>query len=421
MLRSMYSGVSGLTGHQTKLDVIGNNIGNVNTTGYKGSRVTFKEMLNQTLQGASAPNNNIGGTNPQQVGLGVGIGSIDVDHTQGNLQSTGKTEDLAIDGNGFFVVNDGGQNLYTRSGAMTLDDDGYLVNAANGYRVQGWIPNPVPGPINPADDNIGPVEIPIGSTIQAMATDEIDLGKNLNSEVAIGDTRTITVDVYDSLGAEHTVNIELTKTADNNWDWNVTNATNNLTGESATTIAGDGELSFDPSGELDPTDPNSIVINNPLSFTPANGADPVNIDIDFSKIKQYAAPYTVEAIDSTGYAKGELKSYSVNSDGVVIGNYSNGQREPLAQIAVASFNNPAGLSKEGGSLFSPSPNSGIPQVGAANNGGRGSILSGTLEMSNVDLAKQFTEMITAQRGFQANSKVITTSDQMLQDLVGLKR
>ncbi|MFP4017261.1 MAG: flagellar basal-body rod protein FlgF, partial [Halanaerobiales bacterium] len=389
MLRSMYSGVSGLTAHQTKLDVIGNNIGNVNTTGFKGSRVTFKEMLSQTLQGASAPNNNIGGTNPQQVGLGVGIGSIDVDHTQGNLQSTGKTEDLAIDGNGFFVVNDGGQNLYTRSGAMTLDDDGYLVNAANGYRVQGWIPNPVPGPINPADDNIGPVEIPIGSTIPAMATDEVDLGKNLNSEVPIGDTRTITVDVYDSLGAEHTVSIELTKTTDNNWEWSVTGVSD------ASGISGSGSMTFD-----DSTGNMLTGMTGTIGFTPDGGAAAQSVNVDLSQVKQYAAPYTVEAIDSTGYAKGELKSYSVNSNGVVIGNYSNGQREPLAQIAVASFNNPAGLSKEGGSLFSPSPNSGIPQVGAANNGGRGSILSGTLEMSNVDLAQQFTEMITAQRGFQ---------------------
>ncbi len=412
MLRSMYSGVSGLKAHQVKLDVIGNNIANVNTTGFKTSRVTFKEMLNQTLQGASAPSvdGSVGGTNPQQVGLGVGVGSIDVDHTQGNLQPTGKTSDLAIDGNGFFVVNNGEQSFYTRSGAMTLDDNGNLVNAANGYKMQGWVPNGT-GAIS-TNDPIQDVEIPIGSSMGAEATSQVSLGKNLNSEAATGDTRTITVDVFDSLGAEHTVSVAFEKTAANQWDWTVSNVTGGTM--SATH---DGTISFDSTtGEI------STVSGNTFDFTPDNGGEiPGSIAIDFNQVGQFAAPYTIDGIDADGYSKGELKSYSINSAGIVTGNYSNGLRKPLAQLALASFNNPAGLSKEGGSLYSASPNSGIAQTGAANNGGRGMILSGTLEMSNVDLAQQFTEMITAQRGFQANSKIITTSDQMLQDLVNLKR
>ena len=416
MLRSMYSGVSGLKVHQVKLDVIGNNIANINTTGFKTSRVTFKEMLNQTLQGASAPSVdvNVGGTNPQQIGLGVGVGSIDVDHTQGNLQPTGKTSDLAIDGNGFFVINNGEQSFYTRSGAMTLDDNGNLVNAANGYKMQGWVPDGA-GTIS-TNDTIQDVVIPIGSSMGAEATSEVSLGKNLNSEVSITtpeSQRTITIDVFDSLGAEHTVSAAFTKVVDNEWGWTISDVT-----AATPSFSGSGIIKFDSvTGKIDPA-----TASGTFTFTPDNGGKiPNPINIDFSQVGQYAAPYTIDGIDADGYSKGELKSYSVNSAGIVTGNYSNGLRKPLAQLALASFNNPAGLSKESGSLYSASPNSGIAQTGAANNGGRGMILSGTLEMSNVDLAQEFTDMITAQRGFQANSKIITTSDQMLQDLVNLKR
>src|SRR5690554_2787186 len=183
MLRSMYSGVSGLKAHQIKMDVIGNNIANVNTIGFKSSRVNFKEMLNQTIQGASAPaeDGSRGGMNPQQIGLGVGVGSIDVNHTQGNLQPTGKTEDLAIDGNGFFVLSNGSQNFFTRSGALTLDEDGNLVNSINGLKMQGWMADDY-GNIN-TNQSVEDINIPIGTSMGARATERISFGKNLNSEV----------------------------------------------------------------------------------------------------------------------------------------------------------------------------------------------------------------------------------------------
>ncbi len=427
MLRSMYAAVSGLGAHQVKMDVIGNNISNVNTVGFKGSRVNFKEMLNQTLQSASAPaeDGSRGGINPQQVGLGVGIGSIDVDHTQGNLQPTGINSDLAIDGNGFFVLSNGDANVYTRSGALTLDDSNNLTNASNGFKMQGWLSD-VTGVIN-TNESIEDLIIPMGSSIGASVTSEVSFGKNLDSEVDVYDTvtpsntpnskRTATIDVFDTLGAQHTVSVEFTKTVDNNWDWNVIDVTD------ATITSGDGDIVFKPSGTINTI--NSTTTNADgepiIQFTPSGGADPQTVVINFKDMIQYADPYTVDGLEADGYSNGELKSYSISDTGIITGSYSNGLTRAIGQVAIATFNNPAGLTKQGGTLFATSPNSGIAQIGTANKGGRGKIASGSLEMANVDLAQQFTEMITTQRGFQANSKIISTGDEMLQELVNLKR
>ncbi|MFP4017454.1 MAG: flagellar hook-basal body complex protein, partial [Halanaerobiales bacterium] len=206
MLRSMYSGVSGLKAHQVKMDLLSNNISNVNTTGFKSSRVTFKEMMSQTLQGARAPQNNIGGINPQQIGLGVGIGSIDVNHTQGNLQSTGVSTDLAIEGNGFFTVNNGQGNLYTRAGSLNLDDEGNLTSSVNGYKIQGWMADDE-GRIN-TDNAISGVNIPIGQGMPAEATTRMAFSGNLDSRSGNGISRNAAIDVFDSLGNPHTVNID---------------------------------------------------------------------------------------------------------------------------------------------------------------------------------------------------------------------
>ncbi|NLM96251.1 MAG: flagellar hook protein FlgE [Halanaerobiaceae bacterium] len=437
MLRSMYSGVSGLKAHQIKMDVIGNNIANVNTIGFKSSRVNFKEMLNQTLQGASAPaeDGTRGGMNPQQIGLGVGIGSIDVNHTQGNLQPTGKTEDLAIDGNGFFVLSNGSQNFYTRSGALTLDEDGNLVNSTNGLKLQGWMAD-ASGNIN-TNQRLEDIIIPIGTSMGPRATTMVSFGKNLNSEVedyVDEDTtpdsrRTATIDVFDSLGTQHTISIEFRKlsTADNIWEWTVEPAPGSNAGiTDADNIQGSGTITFTPEGKFDSFTSDTVNADGDycISFNPIGtsegSASPQEIIIDFSGMTQYADPYTVDGITADGYSNGELKSYSINDAGIITGSYSNGLTRAIGQIAIASFNNPAGLTKEG-DVFVSSPNSGIPQIGVANSAGRGKIASGSLEMSNVDLAEQFTEMITTQRGFQANSKIITTGDEMLQELVNLKR
>ncbi|MDI3546969.1 MAG: flagellar hook protein FlgE [Halanaerobiales bacterium] len=519
MMRSMYAGVSGLKVHQVKMDVVGNNIANVNTVGFKSSRVTFKEILSQTLQGAKAPQGDRGGMNPQQVGLGVGIGSIDTNHEQGNLQSTGLGTDLAIQGNGYFVVNNGNQNLYTRAGALKLDDNGNLVNATNGFIVQGWMSD-ANGNIN-TNNPLQGIKIPVGQSMPAQPTRKVIFGKNLDSRISNGVSRTATIDIFDSLGESHTISLDfirringsttingnnftvaqatpdekladleivisdndgsyflnydpdnnrliiqadwdnsaggsapasltaletdinnklaaagftgsisldyggtiadlsaggtLTLTAENIWDWTVSN------------IDG-GTLSSGGSGTIEFNGDGQIISggNGSFTFNPDGGATPgQKIDIEFNNssnpVTQLAADFTIDGIYKDGYEKGDLESFTIDDSGVITGGFSNGMTRALGQIAIANFSNPSGLTKIGDTLYTSSENSGIPQIGVAGNGGRGKIASGTLEMSNVDLAEQFTDMITTQRGFQANSKIITVADQMLQDLVNLKR
>lgn len=409
MMRSMYAGVSGLKAHQTRMDVIGNNIANVNTTGFKASRVTFKEMLSQTLSGAKAPQDNRGGMNPQQVGLGVSLGSIDTNHVQGNLQSTGLGTDLAIQGNGYFIVNNGTQNFYTRAGALTLDENGNLVNASNGYIMQGWLANN--GIINTNSPLTG-IRIPIGDTMAPQASTEAVFAGNLNSADPL--PWTATMDIYDSQGEKHTLTLNFNPTeTDNEWTWTASIDGASLSSNQGTiTFGGDGKVKVD--------EDNSDTFTFDIDFN--NGTDRITgFRLDLSAVTQMAGDNTLDGLYADGYAMGSLESFSIDNGGVITGSYSNGLTKAIGQIAVANFSNAGGLTRVGDTLFAESQNSGIAQIGAAGTAGRGRISAGTLEMSNVDLAEQFTDMITTQRGFQANSRIITTADEMLQDMVNLKR
>ena len=417
MMRSMYAGVSGLKVHQTKMDVIGNNIANVNTTGFKGSRVTFKTMMSQMMQASKAPQDNKGGVNPQQVGLGVSIGSIDADMEQGNLETTGMGKDLAIDGNGFFVVNDGQQNYYTRAGALSLDEDGNLTNAANGYIMQGWEAD-TDGNIDTDATQPGNIQIPIGDSLPGEATEEVSFGGNLDGRVDFGESKVATIDIFDSLGAKHTVTLEFTRLEDggtgqpsNDWEWRATDITDG-------TITDDGTatVSFNDDGTFDSGGTGSIEFD-----IPGGAADAQTVNIDLTQLTQSASNYTINGLNADGFEMGSLENFNINSAGIVEGTYSNGRTRNLGQISIASFSNPSGLKRSGDTLFTPTKNSGDPRAGEPGSGDRGEIAAGRIEMSNVDLAQQFTDMITTQRGFQANSKTITTTDQMLQELVNLKR
>jgi len=420
MMRSMYAGVSGLKTHQTRMDVIGNNIANVNTAGFKASRVTFKEMLSQTLSGAKAPQDNRGGMNPQQVGLGVSLGSIDTNHVQGNLQSTGLGTDLAIQGNGYFIVNNGTQNFYTRAGALTLDENGNLVNASNGYIMQGWLANN--GIINTNSPLTG-IRIPIGDTMAPQASTEAVFAGNLNAADRVDWTATI--DIYDSQGQKHTLTLKFTHTGndtdndngndtvnDNEWNWTATIDGATLGGSNETT----GTITFGGDGKF------ASVTGDTFDIDFDNGTDQIaGFRLDLSAVTQMAGDNTLDGLYADGYSMGSLESFSIDNAGVITGSYSNGLTKAIGQIAVANFSNAGGLTRVGDTLFAESQNSGIAQIGAAGTAGRGKISAGTLEMSNVDLAEQFTDMITTQRGFQANSRIISTTDEMLQDLVNLKR
>lgn len=541
MMRSLFAGVSGLKNHQTRMDVIGDNIANVNTVGFKKSRVTFQDMLSQTLRGGSSPTANRAGTNPLQVGLGMTLASIDVIHTGGSPQSTGKNTDLSIEGEGFFLVGEGTNIYYTRAGNFDFDYNKTFYNVSNGMVVKGILADSngvidpegsivdinlasqvssppqasssveytknldaravvragsvvgvvaLPGPtnvpigaadttrfgvvipgLNPTDYSYnratGNVEInagvaagnydiyynvPTGSasgahvagtdTVITLNTTQLPIGEveivDADDDILDSDsytvdyaTGTVTIDsgapsetytvhylsdthksspmtVYDSLGGTHTLTVNYEKIDENLWY-----VRSKLDNQPIMT-GGTGLISFDTEGKY----VSSTVTNAQQAIT---GRDPLNISLDFTKLTQNVADYTTLAFNQNGYAAGDLQGVSVDTTGTITGSFSNGQSRKLAQLAIATFANPSGLVKVGNNLFQVSNNSGEADTGIPGISGRGTIKPESLEMSNVDLSQEFVDMIITQRGFQANSRVITTSDQILEELVNLRR
>lgn len=406
MMRSLFSGVSALKNHQVRMDVIGNNIANVNTVGFKSSRVTFRDTLNQTLRAASSPQGGRGGINPMQIGLGMTLGAIQTDHTQGSPESTGRQTDIAIEGNGFFILSDGPRRFYTRAGLFDVGGDGSLISSVNGMKVMGWNAD-ANGTID-AEQGVEPIFVPMGQTIEPIATTEIRFGGNLDSRMEVGESVTQTVDVFDSLGDTHSITLTFTKkdTATNTWGWTAT-------GPAGTNVVAN-DIVFATNGDLQSADWGTITFDSP-------GAETVTIKPNFIGVVQNASEGTLVFKSQDGYPQGTMVGYNVNDSGVIIGEYSNGLTKNVGQIATAVFGNPGGLLRVGDTAFSVSANSGEPEIGRPGSGANGKLSPGALEMSNVDLSEQFTDMIITQRGFQANSRIITTSDEMLQELVNLKR
>jgi flagellar hook protein FlgE len=552
----MFSGVSGMRNFQYELDVIGNNISNVNTVGFKGSRVTFQTALLQTLKAARAPQNNVGGTNPIQIGLGSQLATVDKVMTQGSFQNTGRKLDLAIQGDGFFVLSDGQGYYYTRAGALDVDMNGTLIHSSTGMKVQGWIAiqDPTTGQ-RYIDTNqpIGDIVISAGMTMPANATTLARMQGNLNSTSGI---MPFAMTVTDDNGQQHTVRFVFSKTNDDfarqngpftenqSYTWRAYDENNNLLGESyivvnrfgrvvdsglsEVVVAPGASISIPSSGELrfyesdSPSNfvtakfespryvtavevydtlgnPYSLYIEfirlgqfedmrnawiwrvytasgEPITYIDANGQTSYNttpyvggvvdfnesgrlstlygitwdedtqtfqvsdselrtiqfdashmgdgtvtINLDLTALTQFAGANSAAFTYQNGNALGTLQSFAINEAGQIIGTFSNGLTDLLGQVALAIFNNPAGLTEIGNSLYVPSANSGLAQIGAAGTGGRGTLIPGALEMSNVDLAEEFTKMIIAQRGFQANARVITTADTILGELVALRR
>lgn len=412
MIRSMYAAVSGLRSHQTMMDVVGNNIANVNTHGFKRSNALFADVLSQMLSGAGAPQEQIGGTNPAQLGLGVMVTGVAQNLAQGSLQITGRDLDMAIQGDGFFITNFAGENLYTRSGAFFLDALGRLVTA-EGAMVQGWTAD-----VNGAIDNgdaTGPIRIPIGQQNAPVATTDVRFGGNLSAGDPIGTQYFTGVAMFDEQGTVVEVDLTMEKTGPNQW------TVTGTYGETETPFTmTDNVLTFGADGEL--TLPADLAIDVAAGQIPGMGAVALSIGGDGERrITQYGGQSSVAAITQNGSATGSLQSLRVGSDGVITGAYSNGQVKAIAQVALVTFANPEGLERVTGSNWRITPNAGLPQVGGALTGGRGSVAPATLEMSNVDLAEEFTALIRAQRGFQANSRVVTSSDELLQEIVSLKR
>ncbi|HEX9654736.1 MAG TPA: flagellar hook protein FlgE [bacterium] len=546
MMRSLFSGVSGLKNQQFKMDVISNNISNINTVGFKASRINFAEELGQLIRGSQESLSG-GAQNGMSIGLGVRTGSIERNFGQGILQTTGKETDLGIEGNGFFIVNDGSRQLFTRAGNFLFDGNGRLVTT-NGATVQGWMADEtgalsqtallgdilfdanvispakatenaaisgnldasvrpsrqvwtasrtftVAATSQPADatallNDLEQTTTPLvdGDTIiiggsnfdgtpvnatftYGAANDGTTVGDLLavidaafsgtaaldNGRITLTDSTsgesdtTITlaagagntgaievpgflissegfspkssssVEVYDSLGTKHTLNLMFTKTEnDGEWRFEATLNGSEVINEGAT-----GTLTFGPTGALE-----TILYDNGQSlliFDPANGAEEVQVNLDFenatgfSSMTQFAGLSSVIMPYQDGQANGQLTSFGVDERGRVVGSFSNGRNQLIAQIALAQINNPEGMTHVGENLYQLSGSTGIPAIGKAGEEISSIILAGTLEASNVDLAQEFAEMIIAQRSFQANARVITVADQFLNEVTQLKR
>lgn len=548
MIRSLFSAMAGLRNHQVRMDVIGNNIANVNTVGFKANRVTFQEELSQVLRDATRPSAATGGRNPMTVGLGVSIGTVDTLFSQGTIEDTERATDLAIQGDGFFVLSDGTRRLFTRAGNFVLDAEGRLVHPSTGYVLQGkmadengeiasgapvedivlpfgrkdpakattliryqcnlnadsdakkevWTMNqPFMTGTGPADEStpindLSEVSVPLqdGDVINISGTNpdgsvvsvefvygEANDGTTLGDLVAkideaftgvtasledgrivltddeAGDSRTsislnamptnkgtislygftntvagrdagthsASIYVYDSLGNRHTVEITFTKADEpNTWTWEV-----EVDGGLISPTAGyKGRVTFNNDGSLAAFTSDD---NQPLKFDPGSGADPMEVRLDagrsgaFDGITQLSAPSTTVASYQDGHGMGVLSGISIDAEGRITGTFTNGTSQVLAQIVLADFTNKEGLRKAGNNLFEPTSNSGDPVIGLAGVNFPTIITPGALELSNVDLVREFTDMIVTQRGFQANARVITTTDAMLDEVIRIRR
>jgi flagellar hook protein FlgE len=417
MMRALFAGVSGLRNHQTWMDVIGNNIANVNTVAFKASRVTFKEAFAQLVQGAAQPTASVGGTNPIQIGAGVNLGSIDQLFTQGSLQSTGQNTDLAIQGDGFFIVNNGSRDVYTRAGNFQLDATGRLVTPA-GFVAQGQIADAVGN--FPSGGQLGDVQIDMGATAPARETTQMAFSGNLDASAQVDDVHTMGITVYDATGAPHDLQVEFVNTGPGTWEWTVTSAGAVVAPPGAGTVSfnGDGTLATFtyPGGASD------------LTLTPTSGAaNPFQVTIDAGTVGDidgltgFAGVSDSVVNSQDGYQAGNLVEITVDYRGIITGFFTNGTSRNLAQIALANFDNPSGLLRTGDNVYTESANSGIAIVNYAGETSSSSITPGALESSNVDISQEFTNMIIAQRGFQANARVISTADEMLRELVNIRR
>jgi len=409
MIGSLFAGISGLNANSTAMTVIGDNIANVNTTAFKSNRASFANVLSQSL----------GGGGGSDIGRGVDFWGTTPVWSQGSLENTSSPMDMAINGRGFFeVMDESGSSFYTRAGEFTFNNDGQLINpdglVLQGYAVQSVAPD---GTLTLG--SISDIQIPTESTTPPSATTEFSVDVNLNSGALVGDTYSTTITVYDSLGNDIPMSIDFVKTGNNAWTWQASSSL-----ATAVTPAGPTAITFDPAtGELTTgTDPTIALTLSNGAVMPALAWDLYDAaNVTNGDITQYASPSTTSFQTQDGYPAGMLRSVSVDEAGVVTGAYSNGQLVPLFQVALVDFPSYYGLDKMGNNLYSASLESGDAMPGIPGTGRLGSISPSSIEMSNVDLAQEFVKMITTQRAFQANSRVITTSDEILNELINIKR
>jgi flagellar hook protein FlgE len=418
---SFSAGLSGLNANAVYLSVIGNNLANINTVGFKSSSVTFMDLVSQNAGGASG--------NPMQIGLGVVTGSISPVFSQGAIENTREATNVAIQGNGLFVVRGPNGQAYTRAGNFSFNSDGQLVTP-DGYFVQGYTAlDPVTGEIittgTPTD-----ISVPPGVLRAPQATTNFRTQTNLDAGAVLNDTFTTPVQVYDALGESHVATITYTKqAAAGAWNYTITVPGAEIVGGTAGTPfqVATGSLTFNPTGQLTTVNgaaPADVAINTP-AWTNGAAASAWNWDLmdanNVPTMTGFASASATSSIAQNGAAAGMVNNISINADGTIMATFGAGQTVAVGQLALASFNNPKGLVKMGSNRYGESQAAGIPNVGVAGTGGRGTLIGSALESSNVDIATEFTQMILAQRGYQANSKTITVSDEILVDTLALKR
>jgi flagellar hook protein FlgE len=443
LFSTMNTGASGLGVSSTYLQVIGDNIANINTIGFKGSRASFADFIPQHVFGMAG-----GG----QIGTGAVTNNVQTLFGGGSIEATSEATDMAINGNGFFVVNDGRQSYYTRAGTFGFDDDGYLV-APGGFRVQGYS-----GEAGTLSSVVGDIQRD-QLTVPAEATSTLTIDANLSAEVEVGTelaaldfygtgagSSTLTdaasaadfstsATVYDSLGVAHEVTVLFERSGTNGWTWRAVTDASQVYDSTGTAVSSDsdaafeiaqGTLTFDSEGALTGFTQTDTSDTNTWTF---GGSDTPGLSFDFGldeagavtdgSIAMSGDESSVSNIDQDGYAQGDYDSVAVGDDGSIVVTYTNGQELTIGQVALATFASPQSLDRIGGTLFTTTPGSGDPAIGVAGSGGRGAIQGGALERSNVDLEAEFVAMITAQRSYQANSRVISTANETLASLMQL--
>lgn len=414
MVDAFSTALSALDADTAAINVIGNNLANLNTVGYKSDDVQFYDLISQQLGGALSSDS---------VGTGVSPAQTVKEFTQGSVVQTNGPLDAAITGDGFFIVqNSSGQTLYTRAGNFTLAADGTL-QSATGEDVQGWMAT---GGVLNLTAPMGKITVPVNGTVPAVATQNLSITANLEAGAAVGSTAATfssPVTVVDSLGNTHVVNIAFTETGANTWNYQATIPAADLQAGGNTTLAS-GTLGFDANGQLVSPAAGAPI---PLSIVGlADGASDMTVNWNLyngtqGTITQFAQNSGVSGTTQDGFQAGQISKISMGDNGIIMATYSNGQQSPIAQLALATIRNPSTLLAVGNNNLMATVDTADPAVGIANSGGRGKVTGGSLENSTVDIAQQFTDLMSFQRSYEAASKVVTTTDQMMQDLISLKQ
>ncbi len=416
-LTALFTGASGLAANSTALDVVGNNLANLNTTGYKTQRALFRDQVYQLLDfGSAGDGANVGGTNAAQIGYGVSVGTIDTQFLQGPLNPTGRPLDVAIQGSGFFVVRTPTGQAYTRAGSFGIDANGFLVDPGTGARVQRYGTTGEGTGTQPGFQVSGnnDIRVPFGAGATGTPTANVRMLGNLDRDMAVGESTPTAIQVFDTQSGPQTLTVTFTKTAVNTYS-----ATATISGGTATIPP--TPITFDGTGLL--VSPATLAVS--ISGIP--GANPQTVTLNLGTpgqatgLTQFGGSSDATAITQDGVGAGSLTQVSIDGDGNVQGSFTNGRTIPLAQLALASFNSEGGLIRQGNNYYESGPGSGEARIGTSGTGGRGLVQGSALEGSSVDVAIEFSRLILAQRGFQINSRTISAANETLQELANIIR